>query len=412
MKKLTVMYAGWGERFPLAQLADDGRELLFQYTPDALARALELSPFHLGLAREAYGGFPLHQQRLPGLVSDALPDGWGMLVMDRLFRKNGVDTGSISPLDRLAFIGEDAMGALAFEPPAAQHLEKHDVDLLRIAGSVRQVFSGNSNSEDMLRDLALMGGSPHGARPKVRVNLDWTTSIATMSEEGGGAPWLVKFPGQNEAPEVCAIEYVYADMARLAGIPMPATHYFCLGGDLTAFGIERFDRVGGMRVPVHTVSGLAHADFRHPTLDYLSVLRLTRFLTADEREVLQMYRRCAFNVVFHNRDDHSKNLSFLMRRDGSWCVAPGYDLTFNEGPGGYHQMDVCGEAKQIERSHLLDLAAKAGLEKTAAVAVVDEVREAADHLPQVAHNMPIHPSTRSHICAKVARSQKLVGARG
>lgn len=407
MKKVTVIYGGWGMRFPLAQLADDGRDLLFQYTPEALARGLELSPYHLALSNQAYRDFPSHQHRLPGLVSDALPDGWGMLLMDRLFRRNGIDTAAISPLDRLAFIGEDAMGALAFEPPACEHLEKHDVDLLLIADSVRKVLSGNS--EDMLRDLALMGGSPHGARPKVRVNLDQATGIASMAEDGAGTPWLVKFPGQHEAPEVCAIEYVYVDMARRAGIAMPATHYFLLADDLTAFGIERFDRVEGMRVPVHTVSGLAHADFRHPTLDYLSVLKLTRFLTVDEREVLEMYRRCVFNVVFHNRDDHSKNFSLLMRRDGSWCVSPGYDLTFNEGPGGYHQMDVCGEAKRIERSHLLDLSSKAGLRKEAAAAVIEQVCEAAGHLPEAVRNMPISRETRDHICDKVAQSRTLAG---
>lgn len=409
MKKLTVVYAGWGERFPLAQLADDGRNLLFQYTPEALARGRELSPYHLKLSRDAYGNFPTHQHRLPGLVSDALPDGWGMLLMDRLFRKNGIDIATVSPLDRLAFIGEDAMGALAFEPPTAQHLEKRDIELLGIARSVRNVLSGNG--EDMLRELALMGGSPHGARPKVRLNLDPVTDAASTAEDAPGTPWLVKFPGQGENPEVCAIEYLYAEMARLAGIPMPATRFFALADDLTAFGIERFDRVDGMRVPVHTVSGLAHADFRHPTLDYLSVLRLTRLLTADEREVLQMYRRCVFNVVFHNRDDHSKNLSFLMQRSGWWCVAPGYDLTFNEGPGGYHQMDVCGEAMRIERSHLLDLASKAGLGRKDAVAVIDQVCEAAGHFPAAAGNMPIRPSTWEHISAKVARSRQWVGTR-
>jgi serine/threonine-protein kinase HipA len=409
MKKLTVVYTGWGERLPLAQLADDSRNLLFQYSPEALARRLDLSPYRLKLQREAYGDFPLHQQRLPGLVSDALPDGWGMLLMDRLFRKNGVNVASVSPLDRLAFIGDDAMGALAFEPPAAQPLEKHDVELLGIARSVRSVLSGQG--DDMLRELVLMGGSPHGARPKVRLNFDPDSGAASTAEDGPGAPWLVKFPGQGEDAEVCAIEYVYADMGRRAGIPMPATHFFALADNLTAFGIKRFDREDGMRVPVHTVSGLAHTDFRHPTLDYLSVLRLTRFVTADEREVLEMYRRCVFNVVFHNRDDHSKNLSFLMRRNGSWQVAPGYDLTFNEGPGGYHQMDVCGEALRIERSHLLDLASKAGIKTNDAVAVIDQVCEAAGHFQTAARNMPIRLSTLGDISGKVAQSRKRVGLR-
>jgi serine/threonine-protein kinase HipA len=124
-----------------------------------------------------------------------------------------------------------------------------------------------------------------------------------------------------------------------------------------------------------------------------------------------MFRRCVFNVVFHNRDDHSKNLSFRMQKSGGWRVAPGYDLTFNEGPGGYHQMDVCGEALCVERAHLLDLASKAGLKKSAAVAVIDHVCAAAEHFPEAVCNMPIRLSTWSHISRKIVRSCELVGMR-
>lgn len=75
-------------------------------------------------------------------------------------------------------------------------------------------------------------------------------------------------------------------------------------------------------------------------------------------------------------------------------------------------MDVCGEAMRIEHSHLLDLASKAGIKKEHAVAVLDQVCEAAAHLPDAIRNMPIHLSTRNHICAKVANSRTLVGTRG
>ncbi|TKC91748.1 hypothetical protein FAZ69_04725 [Trinickia terrae] len=116
MKKINVVYAGWGERFTLGQLADDGQDLLFEYSAEALQRGLELSPLKLPLAARTHGEFPAHQLRLPGLVSDALPDGWGMLLMDRLFRKQGRAPQQMSALDRLAFIGDKAMGAFVFEP--------------------------------------------------------------------------------------------------------------------------------------------------------------------------------------------------------------------------------------------------------------------------------------------------------
>jgi serine/threonine-protein kinase HipA len=100
MKKISVYYEGWGERWLLGTLADDGQRLLFEYSSEALQQGLELSPRNLALRALAYGDFPAHQMRLPGLVADALPDGWGLMLMDRLFRKNGRDPASVSPLDR------------------------------------------------------------------------------------------------------------------------------------------------------------------------------------------------------------------------------------------------------------------------------------------------------------------------
>lgn len=47
-----------------------------------------------------------------------------------------------------------------------------------------------------------------------------------------------------------------------------------------------------------------------------------------------------------------------MSAEGNWTLAPAYDVTWCEGPGGYHQMDVLGEALDIERKHLQLLGVK------------------------------------------------------
>jgi serine/threonine-protein kinase HipA len=109
IKNVDVFYEGWGERWHLATMADDGRKLLFEYSAEALAQGLELAPRHLKLRAAAYGDFPAHHLGLPGLIADALPDGWGWMLMNRLFRKNGVDPGRVSVLDRLSFIGKRAI---------------------------------------------------------------------------------------------------------------------------------------------------------------------------------------------------------------------------------------------------------------------------------------------------------------
>jgi serine/threonine-protein kinase HipA len=130
VKKLLIRYRGWGENWPLGVLADDGQQLLFEYSKEALLEGLELSPVRLPLREEAYGDFPGFLYRLPGLIADALPDGWGMLLMDRYFRRLGLESAAQSPLYRLAFLGERALGALTFEPADTVELNETDTTLL------------------------------------------------------------------------------------------------------------------------------------------------------------------------------------------------------------------------------------------------------------------------------------------
>lgn len=401
IKKVEVFYEGWGERWHLATLADDGRKLLFEYSPDALAQGLELSPRHLKLQTAAYSDFPAYQLRLPGLIADALPDGWGLLLMDRLFRQNGIDPSRMSVLDRLSFIGQRAMGALSFQPAAAADIPTDDVQLLNLAQQAQTLLSGEDST--ILRQLALMGGSPHGARPKVLVHYDPTSGQLSTQGFTGSAPWLVKFQAQNEHKEVCAIEHLYAQLARDCGLDIPATQYFDLSPQLAAFGIARFDVSRAMRIPTHTLAGLLHADFRLPgSVDYTTFLRATRFLTRDEREVQKAYQRTVFNVLFNNRDDHPKNLSFLLGQDRRWQLSPAYDLTYCAGPAGYHQMDVCGEALNISRTHLLQLATQNALDARWAGQVIEQQLAVADRFVVHAKNHAIRRATQQDLAAIIA----------
>jgi len=400
MKQLSVVYAGWGERYHLGQLADDGGQLLFEYTPEAMARGLDLSPLNLKLRPQAYGEFPRHQYGLPGLIADSLPDGWGLVLQDKLFRKRGINPVRVSPLDRLALVGRNAMGALMFEPSQGESLDEADVDLLTLANEVRDI--AEDESIDLLRELVVMGGSPHGARPKVLVNYDPTTGRMANFEGAAGTPWLVKFQAEDEHKEVCVIEDLYATLARACNIDMPETAHFDLDRKLAAFGIARFDRSEGLRVPTQTVAALLNANFRVPSsVDYTAFLRLTRFLTRDEREVIKAFARCVFNVVFNNRDDHAKNFSYRMQRSGAWQLSPAYDLTFNEGPGGEHQMDVCGEGLAPSRADLLKLAGQADLKPTIAGETIDVIAQTAGRFKQEAANCAIRKATVAHISAAI-----------
>ncbi|MBE0475026.1 type II toxin-antitoxin system HipA family toxin [Rhodoferax sp.] len=411
MKKVFVYYEGWGERWLLGTLADNGSQLLFEYSKEALAQQLELSPLRLRLAAQAYGNFPTYLQRLPGLVSDSLPDGWGLLLMDKLFRKAGRNPATLSPLDRLAFVGSRGMGALTFEPADRQELGTEDFTLLDLAREVQVLVSGEESQA--LKQLALMGGSPHGARPKVLVFYNAATHAISTQATAGSAPWLVKFHAQDEHKEACAIEHLYARLARACQLNMPQTAYFDLDKKLAAFGIERFDVQDGMRVPVHTLAGALHADFRSAgAVDYATFMRLVRLFTRNDQAVQQAYERCVFNVLFHNRDDHAKNFSFRLNKVRQWELAPCYDLSFNAGPGGEHQMDVLGHGKNITRALLLALAEKSSLDKTWATSAIARMLDVHARLNEVISESGmqkyIRPATLKLVRTAIAVNARLL----
>jgi len=404
MKKLNIHFCGWGQHWHLGTLAHEGRALLFEYSDEALQRGIELSPIYLGLRKVAYSNFPNSQDNLPGLLADALPDGWGRLLMDRCFQKDRRDPASISPLDRLAFISDRAMGALVFTPPDALSHDPDDQELRVLAEGAQAVLAGQDTAT--LEQLALAGGSPHGARPKVLVQYHVATGQVSTDRAAPGAAWLVKFQAQGEAKEVCAIETVYASMARKCGLDMPATKYFDLTPKLAGFGIERFDRQRGMRVPTLSLAALLDDNFRLPTRDYTVFLKATRTLTRDERQVKKAFERCIFNVVFHNRDDHTRNFSYVMNESMQWELAPCYDLTYNVGVGGEHQMTVSGEGRQPALQHLLKLAAAVDLPEAWARQTIERITTVAGQFATDAKGRGIKAGTRAIITNAIEANRK------
>jgi len=403
MKKLDVRFRGWGHDWVLGTLADLAGKIHFAYSDEALRRGIEHSPYRLKLAPGTHTDFPAHLDRLPGFINDALPDGWGRLLMDRLFRRMGRDPAAVSPLDRLSFIGERAMGALSFEPSADIEPTPDDLTLLEVARATRRFIEGRS--DEVLATLAIVGGSPHGARPKALVRYDACAGTISTRDDAPGEPWLVKFPAATEHKEASAIEQVYADMARACGIEMPASRHVELGRSMAAFMVARFDRERGARVPVQSIAAALHADFRVPGVDYVTVLRLVRLFTRDEREVAKAYQRCVFNVVFGNQDDHARNLAFRMDERMNWRLSPAYDLTFARGPAGEHQTSVAGVGVPA-RADLLRLADEGGVERKTALDLIDRTRNQAATLARALRNAAVRAATAREIVRNVSENAK------
>lgn len=125
-----------------------------------------------------------------------------------------------------------------------------------------------------------------------------------------------------------------------------------------------------------SVSGMLETSHRLPNLDYNQLLKLTMLLTNDIQEVRKMYSLMCFNVFAHNRDDHSKNFSFLYNeRKQRWQLAPAYDLTYSNSIGGEHATTIDGEGKTPSISNILSVAKKAGLNLNESKQRAEEIRE-------------------------------------
>jgi serine/threonine-protein kinase HipA len=398
MKELSVVYRGFGQALPVGTLAEDGKVVLFQYDPQALDLQLDLSPLRTPLRLAAYpdkqGDYrDLHD--VPGFIYDSLPDGWGYRLMHRRMRARGLDPARLTTLDRLAYLGENTMGALVYLPSQQEPASAKDLTLLELAQEVQAVL--RDDGYEVLAEMARAGGSPGGARPKVQVYFNpQTQALSTQASQVlDGEAWLVKFAGADDAPDSCVLEELYAQMAHACNLGMSRTRLFELPGGQFAFGTQRFDRRGTSRVHVHSLAGVLHANFQVPSVSYEDFFRVTRRLTKDQRELLRAVKICAFNVLMNNRDDHAKNLSFLREADGRWLLAPPYDLTYCPGYQGEHFMDVAGEGQAPARSHVLAAAAKAGLPASVASRALDEVLELATPalLKELAKGLPLMASS-------------------
>lgn len=393
----------FGEKtIAVGRLALRKRKIYFEYDASFIDSGPAISPLRLPL-QSGVSSFDYHLfEGLPGVFNDSLPDGWGRLLFDRFARSKGILPSDITPLDRLAHVGMSALGALVYEPDHSENNNSEQINLDVLARQSRDVLEGEAT--DVLAELIALNGSSGGARPKALIGVDEDFSQIVHGASNipdGYQPWMVKFANSEDGADAGAIEYVYALMAKQAGINMPRAHLFKAQTGAGYFAIQRFDRQGSKRLHMHTACGLLHSDYRTPSLDYEDLASLTLSLTRDVREVEKLYQLAVFNILAHNRDDHSKNFSFLMDETGEWKLSPAYDLTFSSGPRGEQSTMVMGEGRDPSLSHLRALAKEAQIDSARAEEIIDQTLEALSHWEELAHQYGVSASSIALIKSKI-----------
>lgn len=344
----------------LAELKDF--RIAFEYDKEWLESGFSISPFSLPLRQEVFipkGYEPF--EGLFGVFADSLPDGWGRLLVDRMLNKNGLSVQKTSSIYRLAVVGEAGMGALEYIPEITLNTRVQGFDLDDISEKCRQLLE--TGESDSLDTLFRMGGSSGGARSKILQKIE-------------GQDWIIKFPSSIDRKNIGKMEYDYSLCAKKCGIEMSETALLTSNYHQGYFATKRFDREKNVRKHMVSVSGLLETSHRVPNLDYHILMHLTLNLTKVYKEVEKMYRLMCFNVFAHNRDDHSKNFSFLYDESNrNWELSPAYDLTYSNSIGDEHATTINGNGINPSLDDILEVARKAKIQPAKAKNIAEEIRE-------------------------------------
>lgn len=375
----------------VGRLAMAGGLAQLEWSADAIAAELPISPLHYPAEPGLHPARSHTFEGLHGFLSDCLPDAWGMLLLKRQLQRMGHRFEDLNAVDRLALVGKRGRGALVFQPETLGGEASGTIDLDALADESRHVLLGEKTELEAL--LARLGGGSGGARPKVHVaisvngKLSAGDELAAAGTKRADEEWLVKFAAINDPADIGPLEEAYARMASAAGIDMAETRLIPSATGPGHFATRRFDRPAqGKRLHMVSLGGALEASPHMPSVDYDGFLKATLAITHSMADVEQAFRRMVFNVLARNRDDHVRQHAYLMDDRGDWRLAPAFDLTFSNGPGGEHYMAVLGEGRTITREHVERLAKDHGISPKRVAAVIDDVRAALAEWPSHARD--------------------------
>lgn len=380
----------WNKRIGAVSWDADRQVALFQYYPDfANNNILEPSTITMpakGAQNTIYQFSALPKdtfQGLPGMLADSLPDKFGNTVLDEWLSRTGRTKADMNPIEKLCYIGNRGMGALEYSPALHERSTAAKIDIEEMTALVADILSRreqlktSADSAEMMKDILSIGTSAGGARAKAVIAInDMTGEIISgqVTVPEGFTHTLLKFDGVDQSinPQGFGrIEYAYYKMALDCGIAMSECRLLEIGNH-AHFMTKRFDRQGNKKLHMQSLCGLAHFDFNNPAAySYEDAFQVMRSLRLPYGDAEQMFRRMVFNVLTYNRDDHTKNIAFLMNGQGQWSLAPAFDMTFSYKPDSIwvsrHQMSVNGKRDNITEADMLAIANTMNIKKPKAI---------------------------------------------
>lgn len=402
------------DRFVGAISESPNGHVAFEYDPEFQGSGFEISPIHLPLSQTGIRTFPELRRNttflgLPGVFADSLPDAFGNQLIQRYFKEKGDPQDSLSPVQRLLYVGDRGMGALTYRPGMDRSRGTETaLEVQDLVEQARRVVEGDTSTA--IPEIMRVGSTVGGARAKALILWDRDRNRVRSGfarPRSGEEHWIIKFDGVTvdsggQGARLSAgpgpwgrIEYVYSRMARKSGIQMEETHLL-RDGDLAHFMTRRFDREGeggATRLHLHTLGGLLHLDYNNQyTFSYEGYLDTIRRLGLSQAAINEAFRRMVFSVATVNFDDHLKNFSFLMSLQGEWALSPAYDVAYAENQAWtrQHQMSINGRFREIGKTDLLEVGRRFDVPRNGEV-ILDEVMSGIDSWEEESEGVDLAP---------------------
>lgn len=319
----------------------------FKYDDDFLINGFSISPFSLPLIKKEFTPSYDPFFGIFGVFNDSLPDNWGRTITDKFLKKQGLEIDNKDPLNRLALLCGNTIGALTYKPKHNFSLNLKDLNLNydTIFDDCSKILKKKAlENVDNYDLLFYLGNGIGGYRPKIVTKID-------------NEDWIVKFPSNYDSKDIGYIEYQYSLCAKECGLKMSETRLIEVKKGPGYFATKRFDRKDNKKIHVLSVSALLETSHLIPNLDYNILMKVTENLTKDFEDIVMLFRFMCFNVFAHNRDDHAKNFSYYYDEDSKgWHLAPAYDLTYSNSYLNEHATTINDEGKNPTIKDLMEVA--------------------------------------------------------
>jgi serine/threonine-protein kinase HipA len=428
----------WGSEIGAVAWNPERKVAAFEFVREFQSSGLELAPLMMPLGRQVYSFPQLSWESfhgLPGMLADSLPDKFGNLLIDEWLVREGRDPNSFTPIERLCYVGTRGMGALEYRPALVKGSRSAKVDIGTLVELARKAIAeketlstqiGRGDKEDVeaMRDILRVGTSAGGARAKAIIA--WNRKTGEVRSGQVKAPdgfeyWLLKFDGVagNRDKEIGDpkgygnIEYAYYLMAREIGIEMSECRLY-RENDRSHFMTRRFDRTDdGDKILMQSLCALGHMDYNQAgAYSYEQAMEIIERLAVPRKALEQLFRRMVLSVLGRNQDDHTKNIAFLMDKQGSWRLAPAFDIIYSYNPDGLwtdqHQMTINGKRDHFALADFYAVAERFRILKRSAIEeILGEVDDVIGRWPQFADQAHVPAKWRKQIAANHRRLHDL-----